>query len=198
MSSQSPTSSLPLRRNGRPQACEPCRKRKMACDHGFPICQRCKKRKTTGDCVYLAAPMTRTPDKEQALPSPLSIISNQAPANLPPPASQESIGPRPAGKPEPKTSTLFTNPTSYLGSTSFSAVFWENQEDLQPAFRSGQSLQDLAASLQDLSATEAAALLHFPSRTSRRILRLYTRRLAKIWLAILHGSALGNTWPLPS
>ncbi|KAF5002161.1 hypothetical protein FDECE_10706 [Fusarium decemcellulare] len=40
-----------LRRlNGRPQACDPCRARKVACDHDQPTCSRCRKRKET--CVY--------------------------------------------------------------------------------------------------------------------------------------------------
>lgn len=42
-----------LRRiNGRPQACDPCRKRKVACDNTQPICDRCRKRKQSDRCVY--------------------------------------------------------------------------------------------------------------------------------------------------
>lgn len=47
-------------RNGRLQACEPCRKRKVSCDHGVPICRRCRARNNAGDCVYLA-PEQKTP-----------------------------------------------------------------------------------------------------------------------------------------
>ncbi|PTB63102.1 fungal-specific transcription factor domain-containing protein [Trichoderma citrinoviride] len=35
--------SAPKRRNGRPQACEPCRRRKVACDHRTPTCSRCRR-----------------------------------------------------------------------------------------------------------------------------------------------------------
>lgn len=41
------------RRNGRLQACEPCRKRKVSCDHAFPACRRCRVRNNPGGCVYL-------------------------------------------------------------------------------------------------------------------------------------------------
>jgi hypothetical protein len=47
------------RRNGKKQACEPCRKGKLACDHGAPFCGRCVRRKTTAKCIYHPAPMTR-------------------------------------------------------------------------------------------------------------------------------------------
>jgi len=47
------------RRNGKKQACEPCRKGKLACDHGSPFCGRCVRRKTTERCIYHPAPMTK-------------------------------------------------------------------------------------------------------------------------------------------
>jgi len=34
-----------FRRNGKLQACEPCRKSKLRCDHVLPYCGRCAKRK---------------------------------------------------------------------------------------------------------------------------------------------------------
>jgi hypothetical protein len=39
-------------RNGRRLACRPCRRRKLACDHGQPVCQRCQRAKTASLCVY--------------------------------------------------------------------------------------------------------------------------------------------------
>lgn len=33
-----PYDTLPRRPNGRPQACDPCRRRKVACGHGQPVC----------------------------------------------------------------------------------------------------------------------------------------------------------------
>lgn len=43
---------VPRRLNGRPQACDPCRNRKVACDHGQPVCRRCIKRNQESECVY--------------------------------------------------------------------------------------------------------------------------------------------------
>ncbi|KAH8811829.1 hypothetical protein F5884DRAFT_671116 [Xylogone sp. PMI_703] len=51
--------SIGRRRNGKQQACEPCRKGKMACDHSVPFCGRCVRRKMTSACIYHPAPMTR-------------------------------------------------------------------------------------------------------------------------------------------
>lgn len=43
----------PLRRlNGRLQACDQCRARKVACDHARPVCSRCIKRNQAGGCTY--------------------------------------------------------------------------------------------------------------------------------------------------
>src|ERR1700734_740005 len=56
------------RRNGKKQACEPCRKGKLACDHGAPFCGRCVRRKTTARCIYHPAPMTQ--NRATAMTSP--------------------------------------------------------------------------------------------------------------------------------
>ncbi|OLN97269.1 hypothetical protein CCHL11_07721 [Colletotrichum chlorophyti] len=54
MDSMQTTPRLLYRKNGRPQACEPCRKRKVACDHAQPICSRCRKSKRPGEaCEYI-------------------------------------------------------------------------------------------------------------------------------------------------
>ncbi|CRG89088.1 Regulator of drug sensitivity 1 [Talaromyces islandicus] len=53
--SSAPTVSL--RRNGKRQSCEQCRKMKIKCDHSLPKCSRCVKRDL--DCFYDPAPMTR-------------------------------------------------------------------------------------------------------------------------------------------
>lgn len=52
-STQTPPRLL-YRKNGRPQACEPCRRRKVACDHAQPVCNRCRKSKRLGEsCEYI-------------------------------------------------------------------------------------------------------------------------------------------------
>ena len=59
MSPKEVSNEIGYRRNGKKQACEPCRKGKLACDHGAPHCGRCLRRKTTTRCIYHPAPMTR-------------------------------------------------------------------------------------------------------------------------------------------
>ncbi|KAH8801776.1 hypothetical protein F5884DRAFT_807811 [Xylogone sp. PMI_703] len=52
-------SGRPLRRNGKPQSCEACRKSKVRCDHNRPTCDRCRLRNIDAECVYHPAPLTR-------------------------------------------------------------------------------------------------------------------------------------------
>ncbi|KAM0351639.1 hypothetical protein ACHAPU_002649 [Fusarium lateritium] len=91
-----------LRRlNGRPQACDPCRARKVACDHGQPNCSRCRKRGET--CIYtVSEPKT----KKQRLRSPSRA------------ATESTSTPSPSVAP------------GYLGFTSHNAVFEETRNSL--------------------------------------------------------------------
>ncbi|KAJ5266745.1 hypothetical protein N7478_009553 [Penicillium angulare] len=51
---------MPSRRRNRSLAsCEPCRKGKMRCDHGQPICAACKRRGLHSQCWYHPAPLTK-------------------------------------------------------------------------------------------------------------------------------------------
>lgn len=54
---------MTYRRNGKLQACEPCRKGKLRCDHFMPHCGRCIKRGKTDKCVYHPAPLTKPSTK---------------------------------------------------------------------------------------------------------------------------------------
>lgn len=54
---------MTYRRNGKLQACEPCRKGKLRCDHMMPHCGRCLKRGKTEKCVYHPAPLTKSAAK---------------------------------------------------------------------------------------------------------------------------------------
>ncbi|CAH0047726.1 unnamed protein product [Clonostachys solani] len=75
------TSSSHRRRNGRPAACDPCRSRKVACDHTRPVCLRCQRREQSARCVYsqsnprpLGVP-SRNPSQPDTPSSALSSIS---------------------------------------------------------------------------------------------------------------------------
>ncbi|KAH6897073.1 hypothetical protein B0T10DRAFT_526316 [Thelonectria olida] len=95
-----------LRRlNGRPQACDQCRARKVACDHGQPTCNRCRKRRQT--CVYTVAAAAVAPKPKR---------TRSAAASLPRPRSENST-------PTPPCS-------GYLGFTSHSTVFEETRTSL--------------------------------------------------------------------
>ena len=109
------------RRNGRQQACEPCRRRKVSCDHALPACQRCRKAGKTGDCAYIVskhtAQMVRDDSKSRAsIPTPTG--SPQDCVDEFDQASDRS--PEPSGVASP----------GYLGVTSFSAVFEETRNSL--------------------------------------------------------------------
>ncbi|KAI0389661.1 hypothetical protein F5Y17DRAFT_111397 [Xylariaceae sp. FL0594] len=103
------TASPILRRpNGRPQACEPCRKRKVACDHAHPICNRCRKRRQTAECVYL---ISATTSRAPASTTPVRLTTHphshphphphphphQLPLPLPPPPSYP-VSPTPGSR----------------------------------------------------------------------------------------------------
>jgi hypothetical protein len=71
-----------LRRpNGRLQACEPCRKRKVACDHTHPVCRRCQAGKKATQCEYIVDTRTVT----------ASLPRARSPPTVPPP---DDRGPR--------------------------------------------------------------------------------------------------------
>ena len=126
------------RRNGKQHACEPCRKAKIACDHSLPCCERCKRRKVTEKCVYLAAPMTRpagsgtappgseTGRKEQRHPLPTPSVS-AAPSIASPPLSETHVSKEVRS---PVSDGPFIKSGGFFGPTNFSAVFLENRDNL--------------------------------------------------------------------
>ncbi|KAK4622288.1 hypothetical protein CLAFUW4_06481 [Fulvia fulva] len=73
MSSVSPPRTVPAkRRNGMLQSCEPCRKRKLSCDHRLPACGRCVRRGTSSVCYYHPAPLTKSSASTASAASPSS------------------------------------------------------------------------------------------------------------------------------
>ncbi|PSR88495.1 hypothetical protein BD289DRAFT_367089 [Coniella lustricola] len=47
------------RRNGSEASCEPCRQRKIKCDHEKPVCAACQRRKVQSRCWYHPSPLSR-------------------------------------------------------------------------------------------------------------------------------------------
>ena len=104
----------PRRRNGRQQACVPCSRRKVACDHRLPVCSRCRRGRISGQCIY--APQRRSikpaasPDPTPELQPEGAGVQRSTPPVLEPPPREVAPG--------------------YLGATNFSAVFQETQSHL--------------------------------------------------------------------
>ncbi|RDW67611.1 hypothetical protein BP6252_09007 [Coleophoma cylindrospora] len=115
------------RRNGQLQACESCRKAKVRCDHGDPICGRCVRRNLS--CIYHPAPLTR-PRQAKVIPSPPYSI----PTATRSPTIISFVSPvTPASETPTRTNSLFHKPPSAYGATRFSAIFSENQASFEPA-----------------------------------------------------------------
>ncbi|KAI1118031.1 hypothetical protein F5Y14DRAFT_464105 [Nemania sp. NC0429] len=98
------------RSNGRIPACEPCRRRKVACDHLRPACTRCIARRQEDACVYL--------DHESPRP-----VRRRRPLRAVSPSS--SVATLPAGRQPTSPDSATSTSAGYLGFTSFSAVFQE-------------------------------------------------------------------------
>ncbi|KAF2265082.1 hypothetical protein CC78DRAFT_211996 [Lojkania enalia] len=64
------------RRNGKLQACEPCRKGKLRCDHMMPTCGRCARRARHNQCIYHPAPLT----KASNIPATEALELNSSPS----------------------------------------------------------------------------------------------------------------------
>ncbi|KAH7018095.1 uncharacterized protein B0I36DRAFT_394728 [Microdochium trichocladiopsis] len=153
----SANSSRLRRLNGRLQACDPCRRRKVACDHGQPVCQRCKRKQWDARCTYTISQRSAVPFNRHASQGAVSQPPAQTSAQSPPPSEGQ---PRPSGvvvegegdhtieaqtpASTPGTSTLTPNwkAPGYLGYASYTTVLDEARESLptasaDPATRDG-------------------------------------------------------------
>lgn len=149
--SVSPSSgTAPRRRNGRHQACEPCRKRKVACDHKMPVCSRCRYGTTPNSCVYSMKPIIAVHKR-----NPSSTTSSPR-FGLPKRSSSDST-------PEPLIPP--TNDEGYLGATSYRFAMREAQsrmppvtplEELSAELKSSQSKFSQARIMCDVKIHEAA------------------------------------------
>ena len=139
------------RRNGQPQACEPCRRSKVRCDHGSPRCARCVLRNLV--CIYHPAPLTRRFPSSAQNASIASATHNLAslaeiatrfnrPVNSSPndelaqssnesPRSTVSAG-LSTRRNAARRDSLFLKDVGPNETTRFSAVFSENQDSFGP------------------------------------------------------------------
>lgn len=112
---------MPRRRNGKQQACEPCRKSKQRCDHTMPVCYRCKRRRVASECKYGPSPKLSTKRSiATGVPSSTDGVSrSDAAVDLRGPDGYEIFA---AG-----STYVQKCPNGYLGPTAYSAIFLEQQ-----------------------------------------------------------------------
>lgn len=165
-------SRAPKRKNGRPQACEPCRRRKVGCDHGAPTCSRCRRGGISDKCVYLAQP------GQQNLHTSLSR-SAAVPSLRPQAAQRNSVSISVSVNRTPQANLSESN-VGYLGATSFSAFYEEAQNSL-PVVEKCESESDTMPPLKivevfpRLDELALSVLRHIPDKPSSKLLtRLYS------------------------
>ncbi|KAK2601669.1 hypothetical protein QQS21_004743 [Conoideocrella luteorostrata] len=139
-------SSAPRRRNGRLQACEPCRKRKVACDHHLPVCSRCRRGKIASSCIYV--------DQKEHQPR-LKFTPPASPASRKS-TPREHVNLEPSSVLEDDFSPQPDNNVGYLGATSFSAVFKDTQYNLPLNGRTPEQVDEAASSMVDDTPGERA------------------------------------------
>ena len=109
--------SAPRLHNGRRQACETCRRRKVACDHRVPVCSRCVRQGLSESCKYV---FVRGRTK--------SVLRDITPAQRPRQFLEDrTFLPNSPNQPE--------NSNGYLGATNFSAVFQDSADLLAQGHR---------------------------------------------------------------
>lgn len=154
--------SLLRRPNGRPQACDPCRSRKVACDHTQPICNRCRKRNQDSDCVYTssthsvsASSRSARARAEHAASSSSSRLKADHTSNQSDPVSSLRPGhhtPTHSARASNNHSPVATCAPGYLGFTSYNAVYEETRDrlsSLRGTPISGNETQDNQARIGD-------------------------------------------------
>ncbi|TQV93799.1 C6 transcription factor [Cordyceps javanica] len=111
------------RRNGRLAACNPCRARKVSCDHRQPACTRCLKKNLGAGCFYSGPSPSRSRETSSQLSDPVAILAVEP---LPPPPLP--VEPPPGPGPLAVSPALPTpRPSARLGHTS---VLDETQSSL--------------------------------------------------------------------
>ncbi|KAJ6123734.1 hypothetical protein N7471_011051 [Penicillium samsonianum] len=196
------------RHNGQPQACEPCRKAKIRCDHANPKCSRCVLRSL--NCVYHPAPMTkRRPPSSHTpihfdttlpdLPTTQNVSSAfQIPTEClvgagishspgdPSPAASSGLTARSSAS---KRNMLFNEELGQHETTRFSAVFVENQDSFGAVMLDatnpnhheiGREPDVTARSRVELA---VRTLLNFPTARTCDMLMAGIHHIYDVWLS---------------
>ncbi|KAH8671744.1 hypothetical protein BX600DRAFT_434838 [Xylariales sp. PMI_506] len=110
-------------KNGRLQACNPCRRQKLACNHSMP-CNRCLRKNQPSQCVY--GHQSRTNLLDQSTKNTVNLLASPETSEL-----REDNG-AVSWQDIPATTSLGppTPSVGYLGFTSFEAVYEETRNNL--------------------------------------------------------------------
>ncbi|KAM3502850.1 hypothetical protein MY10362_004575 [Beauveria mimosiformis] len=210
--------SVPRRRNGRPQACEPCRRRKVGCDHQLPACARCRKGRIEHRCVYLVADrdplllLSTSPRSSREHTSALPSSPDRPPARRARVASPGVATPPPPRKhhrasagAHPLDSSVRYEALGYMGATSFSTDLEEAQRRLMsmpgaakgPISSSQQQPRDAPSfSLRDFDPPAAAinVIRNIPDRASSYYLFETYRNIHDAWCRLAARWLLHSLW----
>ncbi|KAF5561442.1 transcription factor [Fusarium phyllophilum] len=179
------SSPLVTRRNGKKQACEPCRRRKVACDHGYPAATPSRARRSQ-----------QRVSEASALNSEAAVSSAQT-RNFEP---DDGLWSSPAARP----------PQGFFGPTSFPAAYQETEASLAaqghveavvdtpssptipapPSVAEIQSIMDMDQGASQLAVRVLQALPEKPSmhRSKPKV------SLDEDWLASIGDRLLSSTW----
>ncbi|EHK42515.1 hypothetical protein TRIATDRAFT_137434, partial [Trichoderma atroviride IMI 206040] len=125
---------LLTRRNGKTQACEPCRRRKVACDHTYPVCLRCSRRRNGAFTCYYLSPDEETPASQKMTIEDFHLrqLIARASSRKDLQSTDASLHSGGHAGPEDKfwSSPAARGPLGFFGPTSFSAAYSETETSL--------------------------------------------------------------------
>lgn len=126
---------LVTRRNGKTQACEPCRRRKVACDHSYPVCRRCR-RKPNGEANCYYATASRDASTPRISQRPENETSLGVATSREPPLQSGHFGPDDRLWSSPAARA----PLGFFGPTSFPAAYEETETSLAAQLTRGENV----------------------------------------------------------
>ena len=125
------------RRNGKLQSCEPCRIRKLSCDHRVPTCGRCLKKNQPSECQYHPAPLTKLARPSSIPSTPIASRTSNSPVTIKARPGSVSVHASPYEQwvdrqsvPEDDSEKSAMPPPGFLGESSSSAVIAELNDSL--------------------------------------------------------------------
>lgn len=159
-----------LRPNGSQAACDPCRARKVACDHARPACSRCRSKNRGTECSYSVNATRKVKPNDDTLPTPGDGPSVALP-------------PRPSKRPRPNMRLGYTSALEEtqpnLSSAAHSSLYGYISPNAQPE----QNRQVIFSQLpRPVRETCLAVLRALPDQQDAQMVYLEGEFQAKGWL----------------